>query len=53
MNKEVKALFWHAQNRLNNRWYKLIFRNFHPNKIKVAITRELSSYLWDLAYIVR
>ena len=53
LSREVKALSWHAQNRLNNRWYKLMFRNIHPNKIKVAIARELSSYLWDLAHIVR
>ena len=53
LSREVKALSWHAQNRLNNRWYKLMFRNVHPNKIKVAIARELSSYLWDLAHIVR
>jgi transposase len=53
LGREVKALSWHAQNRLNNRWYKLMFRQVHPNKIKVAIARELSSYLWDLAHLVR
>ncbi len=53
LSREVCALSWHAQNRLNNRWYKLMFRQVHPNKIKVAIARELSSYLWDLAHIVR
>ncbi len=53
LSREVRALSWHAQNRLNNRWYKLMFRQIHPNKIKVAIARELSSYLWDLAHIVR
>lgn len=53
LSREVKELSWHAQNRLNNRWYKLMFRQVHPNKIKVAIARELSSYIWDLAHIVR
>jgi transposase len=53
LSREVRALSWHAQNRLNNRWYKLMFRQVHPNKIKVAIARELSSYLWDLAHLVR
>ena len=53
LSREVRALSWHAQNRLNARWYKLMFRQIHPNKIKVAIARELSSYLWDLAHIVR
>jgi len=27
-------------------------RRLHPNKIRVAIARELSSYIWDLARIV-
>ena len=51
--REVRALSWHAQNRLNKRWMKLMFRNLHYNKIQVAVARELSSYLWDLAHIVR
>ena len=50
--REVRALSWHAQNRLNRRWIKLMFRGLHPNKIQVAVARELSSYLWDLAHIV-
>jgi transposase len=53
LSREVRALSWHAQNRLNNRWYKLMFRKVHHNKIQVAIARELSSYLWDLAHLVR
>jgi hypothetical protein len=52
LSKEVRTLSWHAQNRLNKRWNKLIFRGMHPNKIRVAIARELSSYIWDLAQIV-
>jgi transposase len=52
LEREVRALSWHAQNRLNKRWIKLMFRGLHPNKIQVAIARELSSYLWDLARIV-
>lgn len=52
LSREVRAISWHAQNRLNKRWCKLIFRGMHPNKIRVAIARELSTYLWDLAHII-
>ena len=50
--REVLVLSWHAQNRLNKRCFKLAMRRMHPNKIRVAIARELSSYIWDLAHIV-
>ena len=50
--REVLALAWHAQNRLNKRWFKLSMRKLHFNKIRVAVARELSSYLWDLSHIV-
>jgi transposase len=53
LSREVKALSWHAQNRLNKRWFKLSMRKIHFNKIRVAVARELSSYLWDLAHIVK
>lgn len=53
LGRDVRALSWHAQNRLNTRWMKLMFRGVHYNKIQVAIARELSSYLWDLAHIVK
>lgn len=50
--REVLKISWHAQNRLNKRWYKLSLRNLHFNKIRTAIARELSSYLWDVARII-
>lgn len=53
LSREVRALAWHAQNRLNKRWFKLSMRGLHFNKIRVSIARELSSYLWDLAHIVK
>lgn len=53
LNRDVRALSWHAQNRLNKRWFKLSMRGLHFNKIRVAIARELSSYLWDLGHIVK
>lgn len=53
LSRDVRALAWHAQNRLNKRWFKLSMRGLHFNKIRVSIARELSSYLWDLAHIVK
>jgi len=52
LSRDVRALSWHAQNRLNKRWCRLLFKGMHPNKIRVAVARELSSYIWDLAHIV-
>lgn len=52
LSREVKAVSWHAQNRLNKRSFKLAIRGMHVNKIRVAIARELSSYIWDVALLV-
>lgn len=52
LDREIKKVAWHAQNRLNKRWTKLMFRGVHFNKIRVAIARELSSYIWDVAQTV-
>ena len=52
LSREVKEVSWHAQNRLSKRWYKLALRGLHENKIKTAIARELSSYIWDIAMII-
>ena len=52
LRREVLTLSWHAQNRLSKRSFRLAMRRLHPNKIRVAIARELSSYIWDLAHIV-
>lgn len=52
LSREVRTISWHAQNRLSKRSFKLTMRRVHPNKIRVAIARELSSYIWDLAHIV-
>ncbi|VGO20590.1 hypothetical protein SCARR_02655 [Pontiella sulfatireligans] len=48
----MKAVSWHAQNRLNKRSFKLAMRGMHVNKIRVAIACELSSYIWDIAHFV-
>ncbi len=52
LSREVRALSWHVQNRLSRRWYRLAMRGVHFNKIRAAVARELSSYLWDMAHIV-
>lgn len=52
LSREVRTISWHAQNRLNKRWYKLSLRGIHFNKIRTAIARELSSYLWDVAQLI-
>lgn len=52
LSREVRKIAWHAQNRLNKRWIKLMFRNVHFNKIRVATARELVSYIWDVALLV-
>ena len=52
LSREVKEVSWHAQNRLSKRWFKLALRGVHFNKIRTAIARELSSYIWDIAMII-
>ncbi len=52
LSQEVKALSWKVQNRLCKRWYRLSMRGVLFNKIRVAVARELSSYIWDLSKIV-
>jgi len=51
-SKAVKALSWRAQNRLFNRYVKLSMRRLHHNKVTVAVARELSAFIWELAGIV-
>lgn len=52
LSREVLKVSWHAQNRLNKRWFQLSLRNVHFNKIRTAVARELSSYIWDLAMLI-
>jgi transposase len=48
LSRKVRKVSWHAQNRLS----KLALRGMHFNKIRTAIARELSSYIWDLAMLI-
>lgn len=47
-SREVRAIAWRAQNRLNHRFKRLAARRLHRNKIVVAIAREFCGYLWEL-----
>ncbi|MFC1498625.1 IS110 family transposase [Verrucomicrobiota bacterium] len=52
LSRSVKALSWKTQQRLHKRYIKLKMRRLHENKIKVAIARELASFIWELAQIM-
>ena len=47
--KAVRDIAWRAQLRLAHRYRRLSSRKLHPNKICVAIARELAGFLWDIA----
>jgi transposase len=49
----IKELSWRAQKRLHKRFVRLTMRRLHPNKIKVAIARELCAFIWELAHIMK
>ena len=44
----VLELSWKTQLRLNTRFKTLAKRKVHHNKIKVAVARELTAFLWEL-----
>ncbi|HEX4024424.1 MAG TPA: hypothetical protein VHX52_06935 [Steroidobacteraceae bacterium] len=48
-SKPVRNIAWKAQLRLGHRYRKLQSRKLHQNKIIVAIARELTGFLWDIA----
>jgi transposase len=48
-SKPVRDIAWKAQLRLGFRYHKLQSRRLHQNKICVAIARELTGFLWDIA----
>jgi transposase len=45
----VRDIAWRAQLRLAHRYRRLSSRKLHPNKICVAIARELAGFVWDIA----
>jgi len=51
--KAVREIAWRAQLRLTHRYRRLGSRKLHPNKICVAIARELTGFIWDIARQVK
>ena len=45
----IRDLAWRAQLRLCSRYRHLSARGMHQNKICVAIARELTAFVWDIA----
>jgi transposase len=44
----IKELSWKTQTRLSHRFAMLRKRGMHHNKIKAAIARELTAFVWEL-----
>ena len=44
----IKELSWKTQTRLSHRFSMLRKRGMHHNKIKAAIARELTAFVWEL-----
>jgi transposase len=51
--EEVQAISWKTQLRLCGRHRRMIARGKHPNKVTVAIARELLAFLWATARMVK
>lgn len=51
--KQVRQIAWRAQLRLAKRYRYLSARKLPLNKICVAIARELSGFIWDIARQVK
>jgi transposase len=51
--KAVREIAWRAQLRLAHRYRRLSTRKLHPNKVCVAIARELAGFVWDIARQVK
>ncbi len=51
--EEVQAIAWKTQVRLCGRHRRMIARGKHPNKVTIAIARELLGFLWATARMVR
>ena len=45
---QVRAISWRAQNRLHNRYTRLLARRLQRNKAIVAVARELCGFVWEL-----
>jgi transposase len=52
LSRDVRAVGWRAQERLHRRFCRLLLRGVHPNKVVIAIARELLAFVWELARIL-
>ena len=52
MSRDVRAVSWRAQERLHRRFSRLLLRGVHPNKVVIAIARELLAFIWELARVL-
>jgi len=52
-SQAVREIAWRAQLRLTHRYRRLSARKLHPNKVCVAIARELAGFVWDIAHQVK
>ena len=48
LSKEIKDCSWKAQTRLHSRMIKLSARGKRPNKVVVAVARELAGFVWAI-----
>jgi transposase len=48
LSKEIKECSWKAQTRLHSRMMKLYARGKRPNKVIVAVARELAGFVWAI-----
>lgn len=46
----IKEIAWRAQNRLHARFTTLRGRLMHHNKVKVAVARELTAFIWEIGF---
>lgn len=52
LSRDVRAVSWRAQERLHRRFSRLLLRGVHPNKVVIAIARELLAFIWELARVL-
>jgi transposase len=47
-SRVVRLISWKAQNRLHQRYCRLMARRLQRNKVIVAVARELCGFIWEL-----
>jgi len=47
-SRVVRLISWKAQNRLHQRYRRLMARRLQRNKVIVAVARELCGFIWEL-----